>query len=169
MSRFTATKAVLARLRVDKRPRRQVSTLVQFEVSPGREVLVETDEIGEGWMPVDRGDDGIVRAAGRLTDHLDCIREAAAEALATFQKRLSPDEIKLSFGIKITAEAGAVIARSAVEGNLGLELVWRRPPVAEMPSGLDQNALGHNALGQNAPGQNAAGRQAPAPSPQTRI
>lgn len=118
-----------------------MGTLVEFEVSPGHEVLVETDDIGEGWMPVDRGDDGIVRAAGRFTDHLDCIREAAAEALATFQKRLNPDEIKLSFGIKITAEAGAVIARSALEGNLGLELVWRRTPAPEMPSGIDQNVL----------------------------
>jgi hypothetical protein len=122
-------------------PRRQVGTLVQFEVSPGHEVLVETDGIDEGWVPVDRGDDGIVRAAGRFTDHLDCIREAAAEALVTFQKQLNPDEIKLSFGIKITAEAGAVIARTALEGNLGLELVWRRSSVPEMPSDIDQDGL----------------------------
>jgi hypothetical protein len=121
--------------------RRRVGTLVEFEVSPGHEVLVETDDIGEGWIPVDRGDDGIVRAAGRFTDHLDCIREAAAEALVTFQKRLNPDEIKLSFGIKITAEAGAVIARSAVEGNLALELIWRRTPAPDMLSGIDENVL----------------------------
>ena len=118
-----------------------MGALVQFEVSPGHEVLVETDGIDEGWVPVDRGDDGIVRAAGRFTDHLDCIREAAAEALVTFQKQLNPDEIKLSFGIKITAEAGAVIARTALEGNLGLELVWRRSSVPEMPSGIDQDGL----------------------------
>ena len=118
-----------------------MGALVQFEVSPGHEVMVETDETGEGWIPVNRGDDGIVRAAGRFTDHLDCIREAAAEALGTFQKRLDPDEIKLSFGIKITAEAGAVIARSALEGNLGIELVWRRPPAPETPSGIGENAL----------------------------
>ena len=118
-----------------------MGTIVQFEVSPGHEVLVETDGIDEGWVPVDRGDDGIVRAAGRFTDHLDCIREAAAEALVTFQKQLNPDEIKLSFGIKITAEAGAVIARTALEGNLGLELVWRRSSVPEMPSDIDQDGL----------------------------
>ncbi len=120
--------------------RRQVGTLVQFEVSPDHQVLVETDETGEGWIPVDRGDDGIVRAAGRFTDHLDCIREAAAEALGTLQKRLDPDEIKLAFGVKITAEAGAVIARSALEGNLGVELVWRRPRAPQTPSGLGENA-----------------------------
>ena len=110
-----------------------MSTLVQFEVSPGHEVLVEADFIEEGWIPVGRGSDGILRAAGQFTEHIDCIRDAAAQTLATFRNQLNPDEIKLSFGIKITAEAGAVIAKSALEGTLGMELVWRRTPGAETP------------------------------------
>ena len=101
-----------------------MSTLVQFEVSPGHEVLVEADFIEEGWIPVGRGSDGILRAAGQFTEHIDCIRDAAAQTLATFRNQLNPDEIKLSFGIKITAEAGAVIAKSRIlEGTLGMGLV----------------------------------------------
>jgi hypothetical protein len=104
-----------------------MSNLVRFEVSAGRNVLVETDSADEGLVPAGRGVDGIMQAANRFSDHLDTIREAVTQALETFEEGLHPDEIKVSFGVRMTAEAGAVIAKTSLEGNLGMELVWRRP------------------------------------------
>ena len=49
---------------------------------------------------------------------LSGIRDAASEALSVLKEDLSPDEVTLRFGIKITAEGGAVVARAAVEGNM---------------------------------------------------
>jgi hypothetical protein len=103
-----------------------MATLVRFEVSPGQDVLVETDSANEGLVPVARGHDGIVQAACRFSEHLDNIRDAVTEALATFEERLHPDEIRVCFGIRLTCEAGAVIAKTSLEGNLAMELAWHR-------------------------------------------
>ncbi|AXO36062.1 hypothetical protein MicB006_3784 [Micromonospora sp. B006] len=43
-----------------------------------------------------------------------------------FREDLGPSEVKLTFAVKMTAEMNAVIAKTAYEGNFGVELVWRR-------------------------------------------
>lgn len=105
-----------------------MADLIRFEVCPGRDVLVEADAVDEGLVPAGRGDDGIVTAAARFSDRLDVIRDAVTEALDTFKEGLKPDEITVSFGIRFTAEAGAVIARTSLEGTLGMEMKWQRTP-----------------------------------------
>jgi hypothetical protein len=59
---------------------------------------------------------------------LSNIRSAATSALRVLRGSLDPDEVKLSFSVKMTVEAGAVIARTALEGNIGVEMLWRNDP-----------------------------------------
>jgi Trypsin-co-occurring domain 1 len=40
--------------------------------------------------------------------------------------QLAPDEHEIEFGIKLNAEAGVVVAKSAVEGHFSVKLLWRR-------------------------------------------
>lgn len=40
----------------------------------------------------------------------------------------APDEIEVSFGVRLTAEAGAVIAKGGVEAHLDVTVRWARPP-----------------------------------------
>lgn len=100
--------------------------LVRFEVSPGRDVLVEEDSTEEGMAPMGRIDDGIVQAAAGFSERLDSIRDAVTETLTKLGEKLNPDEITVSFGIKFSAQAGAVIAKTSVEGNLGVQMVWHQ-------------------------------------------
>lgn len=102
-----------------------MAELVRFEVAPGRDVLVETDDIDEGIVPVKRNYDGFVDASSAFTEHIGSIRAAVQDALQELRK-INPDEVTVSFGIKFTAEAGAVIAKTSVEGTLGVEMVWHR-------------------------------------------
>lgn len=37
---------------------------------------------------------------------------------------LRPDSVEIEFGVKLTAEAGALIAKSSVEGHLVVKLSW---------------------------------------------
>lgn len=112
-----------------------MAELVQFALRDGGAILVEVDKPTTGIGTVGR--DGVVRNLQetferRLTD----VRQAAGSALDIFREGLQPDEIKLTFGVKLTAEAGAVIARTGVEGHLAVELKWKKPesaPVAETP------------------------------------
>lgn len=102
-----------------------MAELVRFEVAPGRDVLVETDEVDEGLVPVKRNYDGFVEAGSAFTEHISSIRDAVRDALKELRE-INPDEVTVSFGIKFTAEAGAVIAKTSVEGTLGVEMAWHR-------------------------------------------
>lgn len=111
-----------------------MTELVQFMVHDNGSVFVEVDghdpgyppEYDTGIGPVGRRGRGQERHAISFEQHLAGVREAATAALDEFRKGVSPDEIKLTFGVKMTAEAGAVIAKTSFEGNLGVELVWRK-------------------------------------------
>ncbi|WP_304364726.1 CU044_2847 family protein, partial [Streptomyces viridosporus] len=37
---------------------------------------------------------------------------------------LKPDTVELEFGVKLTAEAGAIIAKGSAEGHLVVKLSW---------------------------------------------
>jgi hypothetical protein len=109
-----------------------MTEMVRFDVRAGQSVVAEVDGPGdwtgagaEGSAPVGRrnrhGDLGQI-----FDSSLGQVRDAAEAALAILREASSPDEIKLSLGIKLTQEAGAIIARTALEGNLAVELVWKR-------------------------------------------
>uniref|UniRef100_UPI000B29EAC9 CU044_2847 family protein n=1 Tax=Streptomyces phaeochromogenes TaxID=1923 RepID=UPI000B29EAC9 len=56
---------------------------------------------------------------------LEGVRAAAESALRVFRDgSLKPDTVEIEFGVKLTAEAGALIAKSAVEGHLVVKLSW---------------------------------------------
>jgi hypothetical protein len=41
-----------------------------------------------------------------------------------------PDEIEIKFGVKLDAQAGAVIARTGIQGHLEVKLKWQRAAAA---------------------------------------
>ncbi|WP_308377570.1 CU044_2847 family protein [Streptomyces sp. ISL-99] len=101
-----------------------MSTFMEFGTENGV-VLVEADGLAPGQRPVSRGGNSLVRAGQTLDEALAGIRTAAESALAVFRGgSLQPDGVELEFGVKLTAEAGAVIARTAVEGHLTVRLSW---------------------------------------------
>ncbi|MFF5971300.1 CU044_2847 family protein [Streptomyces sp. NPDC012769] len=101
-----------------------MSTLMEFGTESGA-VLVEADGPQPGARPVARGGNSLVRAGQTLDEALSGIRTAAESALAVFRGgSLRPDGVELEFGVKLTAEAGAVIAKTAVEGHLVVRLSW---------------------------------------------
>jgi hypothetical protein len=102
-----------------------VSELVRFSVSGDRSVLVEIPSPDGGLVPAGGKRNRIVEATSSFSEHLDGIRDAMEEALNKFRE-MNPDEARVSFGVSFNAEAGAVIARTALGANLGVELIWRR-------------------------------------------
>ncbi|GHI95872.1 hypothetical protein TPA0905_53430 [Streptomyces olivaceus] len=102
--------------------------LVEFTTGDGVRVVVEGVEDEEGARLVSRGD-GPARAARTFEDSLDGVRAAAASALRVFRDgSLRPDAVELEFGVKLSAEAGAVIAKGSAEGHLVVKLSWSPEP-----------------------------------------
>ncbi|MGY3060060.1 hypothetical protein ACVWZD_004305 [Streptomyces sp. TE3672] len=122
-----------------------MTALMEFTTESGATVTVEVDRHTQGAQLVALGDDNTLARAGRTFDSaLTGIRSAAESALAVFRDgALKPDGVELEFGVKITAEVGAVIAKSAVEGHLTVKLSWSpgatpaapaTPPVPAAPA-----------------------------------
>ncbi|WP_030667859.1 CU044_2847 family protein [Streptomyces sp. NRRL B-1347] len=114
--------------------------LMRWESDDGP-VVVEVDSRDVGYRSVSRRDeDGIREVEGRFEAALGNVRGAALSALRTFRERaLDPDGIELEFGVKLSAAAGAVIARTAAEGHLTVKLTWSK---GDAPGGAEGAARG---------------------------
>lgn len=99
--------------------------LVRFDLPNGESVVAEL-EVAPGVSRVSR--DGLLaKATGTLEDALTQVREAAGVALAQFQDMTrQPDGVEIKFGVKLDAQAGAVIAKTGVQGHFEVKLTWKR-------------------------------------------
>jgi Trypsin-co-occurring domain 1 len=108
-----------------------VTELLRWQTDQGP-VVVEVDDEDAGYQSIRRSPDQVVHdTAGKFEDALAGVRAAAVTALQTFRDdTLKPDEVDIEFGVKLNAEAGAVIAKTALEGHLVVKLRWAREPGA---------------------------------------
>ncbi|MFF7854075.1 CU044_2847 family protein [Streptomyces sp. NPDC007904] len=98
--------------------------LMQFTTEDGATVVVEGIEDESGARLVSRGG-GPAQAARTFEGSLEGVRAAAESALRVFRDgTLQPDTVELEFGVRLTAEAGAVIAKGSAEGHLVVKLSW---------------------------------------------
>ncbi|MGW1145278.1 CU044_2847 family protein [Streptomyces sp. NPDC002454] len=112
--------------------------LVEFRTEEGARVLVSVDPRGgTGARPVGRGDRGPEQVARTFEASLAGVGAAASAALRVFRDgSLAPDSVEIEFGVKLTAETGAVIVRGGAEGHLLVRLSWApRDTGAAAPDG----------------------------------
>ncbi|MEU7577005.1 CU044_2847 family protein [Streptomyces sp. NPDC041068] len=124
-----------------------MSELMRWESDEGP-VVVEVDSRDPGFRSVSRRSEGseVHDVEGRFESALGNVRGAAMSALRTFRDRaLDPDAIELEFGVKLSAAAGAVIARTAAEGHLVVKLTWSRETA---PQPAQDDVPGQRAGGQ---------------------
>ncbi|MDT0393843.1 MULTISPECIES: CU044_2847 family protein [Streptomyces] len=106
--------------------------LMQFTTESGAMVVVEGVQDASGARLVSRGN-GPAQAARTFEGSLEGVRAAAESALRVFRDgSLRPDAVELEFGVKLTAEAGAVIAKGSAEGHLVVKLSWVPEPDHEV-------------------------------------
>ncbi len=115
--------------------------LVEFATEDGGSVLVEVDDdlrMSSG-STLRGGAAGVMIEKARVSyeEALDKIK-GAAETIITKMRALpdSPDEIGVDFGIKLSADIGAILASTSAEAQFTLHLVWKReePTVMEVVS-----------------------------------
>ena len=101
---------------------------IEFATESGETVLVEVDDrVGaEGPMRGTRGGDIAGKAARTFEQALASIKPAA-EAVVSAVSALTekPDEVQVTFGLKLTASV-AMIASTGAEGNFEVTLTWKR-------------------------------------------
>lgn len=104
--------------------------LIEFELEDGGTILVEVDTPEEaGIVPAARGEGVASKAQQSFEAALDKVRPAA-QAIIRKLRALhdAPDEIEVEFGLKMSAEAGAIVAAAGAEANYKVTLTWKQQP-----------------------------------------
>jgi Trypsin-co-occurring domain 1 len=99
--------------------------LIAVPLEDGGSLVVEVDSYAAG--PVKAGRVGQV--AGEAAQTLQAALASvvpAATALLDKLREVKPSEMSVTFGIKLTAEAGAIVAKTAGECNFAVTLHWRQ-------------------------------------------
>ena len=102
-----------------------MASLVAVPLEEGGVVVVEMDQPPDGVVKVDRAGEVVGQAVQTLEAALDAVTPAARSALAKLREA-GPEGITLEFGLRLTAEAGAVITKSTGECNFKVTLHWER-------------------------------------------
>lgn len=124
-----------------------MARVVEFPSESGGVVAVEvTTSTGREGAVMRGMRDNTVTERAQLTFEQAVGRvQPVAEALVSRLRATSrpPDELTVSFGLQLSAEAGAVIAAASTTANFSVSLTWRA--AAEVPdtaTGLAESSVG---------------------------
>jgi len=98
--------------------------IVRFHTNAGTPLLVEVEDDSFGLERVARDDKGVIEASQRLDEALERAQPTIRSVVGALRE-LAPDEHEVEFGIKLNAEAGVVVAKTAVEGHFNVKLTWK--------------------------------------------
>ncbi len=108
--------------------------LVEFPLEEGGSILVQVDEPETGGTIRAGRDDVIEKAKDTLEDALNRVLPAAKSVVEKLQSMpRKPDEVEVTFGIQLSAQAGAFIASTGTDANFGITVRWTKPSKETMP------------------------------------
>ncbi|GHJ47139.1 hypothetical protein Cs7R123_44810 [Catellatospora sp. TT07R-123] len=100
-----------------------MSELVRFQTDEGAELVVEVDDDAPGLERISRDSHGVAQATRDLEAALAQVQPSLRRVVAMVRS-LSPDSHEVEFGLKLNAEAGAVIAKTSIEGHFVVRMTW---------------------------------------------
>ncbi|SCF28461.1 CU044_2847 family protein [Micromonospora mirobrigensis] len=102
-----------------------MTDVVAVPVEGAEPVLIEVSSERTGIERVGRAGDVVRDANETLQQALARVRPAAEAVLDSVRGMASaPDKVTVEFGVKLTAEAGVVVARTAAEANFTVSVEW---------------------------------------------
>ncbi|MEW1589681.1 CU044_2847 family protein [Micromonospora vinacea] len=120
-----------------------VADLLRFETDHG--VLLVEEHVGTDLERVGLLD-RIRPARQSLETALAHIKPALDAALGVVQGvAVRPDQVEVEIGVTLTAEAGAIVARTSAQGHLKVKLVWTSGVTAPPAQGADGMAAQESA------------------------
>jgi hypothetical protein len=115
-----------------------VSTLVEFPLAAGGSVVVAVDDApdlhafeGEVTRSM-RPSDVAAQAGQTFEEALSRIKGLAEAVVGELRSAGSPDEIEVEFGVQMSADVGAIVAKLSGQANFRVALRWKRdePPAS---------------------------------------
>ncbi|MFB2768544.1 CU044_2847 family protein [Pelatocladus sp. BLCC-F211] len=103
--------------------------LIQFPLEDGSYILVEVEqpESEDSIGRIGREEDILLKTEQTFETALERVKPIANTIINKLRSLNQPaDEVQVKFGIKMSAEAGAIIASASVEGNYEITLKWNQ-------------------------------------------
>lgn len=109
----------------------QRKEIAEFFLDDGTPLLIEIEVTNNSSVErVSREDihREVIKAKQSFEKSLDRVIPFASAALNRFRRGLTTpaDEVEIKFGVKMTAEAGAIIASASSEVNFEVTLKWKQ-------------------------------------------
>ncbi|MBQ1021436.1 hypothetical protein KBX71_26630 [Micromonospora sp. D93] len=121
-----------------------MADLLRFETDQG--VLLVEEHAGSDLERVGLLD-RIRPARQTLEMALAQIKPALDAALGVVRGvSVRPDQVEVEIGVTLTAEAGAVVARTSAQGHLKVKLIWTSGVPAALPSQGEDGAVAQETV-----------------------
>jgi hypothetical protein len=115
-----------------------VAEFVRYTLDDGSQVVFESAESSLVSM---HGGEPEVLEGGKLTSRLQGVAEAAQQVAGSLRSRLTPDEMSLEFGLKVSGEMNWwFFARAQSEGTIKVTLTWSGVAAAATGQGPEPDA-----------------------------
>lgn len=106
-----------------------MNKIIEFESEYGL-ILVEVDDenSAESHDFSNAEDKAIIKSKTKFETSLNVLQSVSQAVITKLNETadiLKPDEIEVKVGLKFTAEAGAIIAKSGIEGNIEVVIKWK--------------------------------------------
>ena len=110
--------------------------IVQFNTDDGDSIYIETEEVNTnsneaGFAAVGLSEDeksGINKASSKFEKALEPVKRVSNHLIQNIKDiQIAPDEISIELGLKFSAEAGMIISKASTEGNIKVNLSWKKP------------------------------------------
>jgi hypothetical protein len=99
--------------------------IVEFPLEAGGKIAVEIQDSEDEIKRTNRAHDTIEQAQHTLESAIDKIRPAAEVIINRLTSLSQPaSEIEITFGLKLSAEVGALIASGSAEANYSVRIKW---------------------------------------------
>jgi hypothetical protein len=112
-----------------------VNEFVEVPLPDGTSLVVETVDIRPGTVPAGRLHDLADSAAETFDSAMRRLRSAAGSVVWRMREMAQPpDEVTVTFAVRLATQAGVVIANTSAEANLSVTLKWTVSSGAEPPA-----------------------------------
>ena len=113
--------------------------VIAYPTADGSEVVVEVEDAPAGTERASRRR-AVPKLEETVEDALGTVRSAADAVLSTLDRLTrTPDEATVEFGVKFSAQAGAIIVSTDAEAHLTVTLKWTRGSASELSANIGSN------------------------------
>jgi hypothetical protein len=100
-------------------------TTIFFEIRPSEKFTESDHGIHETGVKGDGKIQEALSAFGDALETISAVAEGAVNRIKKFDKDIAPDEFELQFGIILSAEYGAVLAKTSGEAQLSVKMTYK--------------------------------------------